>query len=109
MLSDITEEQAAEIVDKERFIVDGPDLGFRNYIGNKYDWFGTALESLHSAIKADGWYIGENPYAKSLKDAVEKSPRDDYKTKLSEANIFREAQSRVLCRERCLVLRRVDL
>src|SRR5690606_32630169 len=92
MLPEITEEQAKPLVDKQRFIVNGPDLGFRNYAEGKYEWFGTALESLESAILAERYYLDTNPV----------TPYNE------RVNDWLAAEWLVLSRERLLLLGRWD-
>lgn len=110
MLPEVTEMDAIPLVDKERFIVDGPDLGFRNYKGNKYDWFGTALESLDSAILAEGYYLDENPKRiidhDSFYDGNGRLKDEEWYTIKCETEA--DAQERVLDRSRCLLLGRED-
>lgn len=103
MLSEVTEMDAIPLVDKERFIVDGPDLGFRNYTGNKHDWFGTALESLESAILTEGYGFHSEPEPSYSDCEQYENPMRTYEGRLREWN---SKQSRVLCRERCLILKR---
>ena len=81
--------------------------GYRDYAKDPDDYpvrevnpFGTALESLESAILAEGYYLDENPIA-----VPEFSGGN---IRFSETVEYAKAQSRVLCRERCLLLRRVD-
>jgi len=76
-----------------------------NYIEKEYQPI-MQIESLESAIRAEGYYLDKNPYADNLRDAVDKTPSSDYASKLEEANIFRQAQTRVLDRSRCLLLGR---
>lgn len=64
------------------------------------NWDESDIEALESAIVAGGWYLDDNPI-KVHTWASENA--DDYKKQ------FDEAQSRVLSRERTLILRRVDL
>lgn len=104
MLSEVREEQAIPLVDKERFIVDGPDLGFRNYKGNKYDWFGTAIESLDSAIEAEGFMFSGDECPNAF---CENGKIDVGYGEFASCGICDE--SRVLCRERCLLLGREDV
>lgn len=105
MLSEVTEEQAFNIVQSFKF--KGGYL-YNNYITGNRDTTDTALESLESAILVEGYYLDKNPYADNLRDAVDKTPSRDYASKLEEANIFRQAQTHVLDRSRCLLLGRED-
>lgn len=128
MLSEVTEEQAAELVDEpyesgiEQYTEPG-DLtgwtvseapmgtkytkvmykGYRDYTKDPDSYsvrevnpFGTALESLDSAILAEGWYF-ENP-VKIHTWASENA--DDYRKQ------WEEGKKRVLDRSRCLLLGR---
>jgi len=93
----VTEEQAAGIVDYNS------DVGYyesygakpvhhKNGIYSQHAGFLDAFESLESAILAEGHYLDKNPvppFNERLNDWI-------------------EAQSRVLSRDRCLLLRRVE-
>jgi hypothetical protein len=59
-------------------------------------------ESFISAIEAEGLYT-ENPYAKTIRDAVDKSPGSSYEEKLKEADIYREAQEKVINLSNCFL------
>ena len=64
-LSEITEEQASEIVDKVM-----NNQHFQNYNFKSYNdrWVKTAIESLHSLLKSKGIHLFENPYGKWYSD-----------------------------------------
>jgi len=98
-LADLTEEQADGLVEWHEVLQYYPDYSMYGL------WNGdiTALESFHSAIRADGWYIGTNPLG-TFED-FDKQVFNHSKERLHE---WSAAQSRVLCRERCLLLRRVE-
>lgn len=84
------EEKAKELV--EDFIA-----GYRDYQNDQSETvthFKTAIESVNSLKNAyQMWTV--NPYAKTMKEAVDKSIGNTYENKLNEANIFREAQQHV--------------
>lgn len=103
MLPEVTEEQAGMLVEK---VMNGQHHQNYNYKSVIERWVKTALESLESAILVEGYYLDKNPYADNLRDAVDKAPSRDYASKLEEVNIFRQAQTRVLDRSRCLLLGR---
>lgn len=108
-LPDITEEQALSIVDQYP-IVKNNRMFFKNYEKQGYHerpWIDTAIESFHSLLQANEIYF-DNKYAKTLNEAVNKSPKDDYESKLLEADIFREAQSKVWDKERTYIFIKVD-
>lgn len=121
-LADLTEEQAQPLVFKAvtgRYRnyahkdFKGKDIGIGILnalaLNNKY----TAIESLESAILAEGWFFenthGDRPdYARYNYGNAYPHPseRKRFERDLSE---WEQIQSRVLCRERCLVLRRVEV
>lgn len=115
LLPEVTEEQAAGIVDYNEDIryyraygvhpVESGD-GKRSRLVGYLD----AIKSLESAIHAEGYYLDENP--KRIKDHDFFYDGDgglkDEELYIIECESEAEAQSRVLCRERCLILRRVD-
>lgn len=77
-------------------------------VGNKYNWFGTALESLESAILEEG-YAFVNPYGETEPEALFINTEED-KRQLYEAKLrWMTAQSRALCRERCLLLMKIEV
>lgn len=95
-LSEVTEEQASNIVQSFKF--KGGYL-YNNYITGNRDTTDTALESLESAILAAGWYF-DNPYKNE--PVLKKLPSE-----IDEhIERFAKAQSRVLDRSRCLLLGR---
>lgn len=55
--TDLKEEDFGGLVHPEEFVKGHISLGFMNYNGSKYDWFGTAKESFISAIQAEGYYL----------------------------------------------------
>lgn len=77
MLSEVTEEQAAELVETH-----GLDMSVFKHYGDRNDFCETALESLDSAIVSAGYHLDFNPYGN---------------------------ESRVLSRDRCLLLGRKDV
>lgn len=99
-LSEVTEEWAISYVEKERFVTDELDLGFQNYLGGKYDWFGTALESFHSAIESDGWHL-ENPHYNE--PVLKKLPSELHE----HLKRHSEAQSRTLDPKLTLILEKI--
>ena len=102
MLPEVTEEQAGSMVQHK---VWGQERGlYRNYLYHeiqaRHIMKETALESLESAILAEGYYLDVNPI-----------PVPDYSeghVRFDETVEHAKAQSRVLSRERCLLLRRVE-
>lgn len=65
LLNEISEEVAERLVDNECFGRSGGlKSGYRNYRSGKYDWFGTATESLNSLIASEVCLVnplGEKP------------------------------------------------
>lgn len=113
-LADLTEEQAQPLVFKAvtgRYRnyahkdFKGKDIGIGILnalaLNNKY----TAIESLESAILADGYYLDENPFGKAPGCGCT-GPSD--KGACDGCDDWMEADSRVLSRERCLLLRRME-
>lgn len=95
LLTDVTEVEAAKFVEYTGW-GGGPDY-WQDYTNPKGD-VGTAVESLESAILAEGYYLDVNPI-----------PVPDYSeghVRFDETVEHAKAQSRVLCRERTLILRR---
>lgn len=116
MLSEVTEEQAAEIVDGDRIPFDETQGAYRDYTYKSNwgaAWLSSALESLDSAIEAAA-YTFSNPYGEvepkydgynyNYGFAYE-SPTEKKRFE-RDFNDWQAAQSRVLCRERCLLLGR---
>lgn len=97
MLSEVTEEQAAHLVK----FVGHPWCAYKDYTTDK-NWFNTALESLESAILAER-YTFINPTPKPDCDCITEYDREGCD---QECWKYINAQSRVLCRERCLLLGR---
>lgn len=113
MLSEVTEEQAEQIVgfgdadpSGDRFVV-----GHRLFDKEQEEPFlfwrdVTALESLDSAILAENWYF-ENPYGKDEPIVDDPDPHSQYHgAQQDELARWQQAQSRVLDRSRCLLLGR---
>lgn len=109
MLSEVTEEQAAVLVQKRIHPWDHKLWTYRDYTReHKFPRdavvLHTALQSLESAILAEG-YTFKNKYG-------DVRPRiDDYSSVFqyrNDAIDYDYEEERVLCRERCLLLRRVD-
>jgi len=113
MLSEVTEEQIIPLVERESEPVYCYEQEYPEYVGDEW-WYRdyqaqddsdykyshyTALESLESAIKAEGYYLDENPIPEP---DISRYPNDDWVAD------YNNAQSRVLSRERCLLLMRVD-
>lgn len=119
MLPEVTEEQIIPLVERGSEPVYCYEQEYPEYVGDEW-WYRdyqakddsdykyshyTALESLESAIMAEG-YTFSNPLGKVK----------DFKKKYTGHDMFfadymqkwYESQSRVLCRERTLILRRVD-
>ncbi|MGV6945064.1 hypothetical protein [Sphingobacterium kyonggiense] len=57
-LSEITEEQAREIIEH----AGSPWYGHKDFT-NPHNWFSNPLDSLHSLIKSKGWFTS-NPFEK---------------------------------------------
>lgn len=105
MLSEVREPEASKLVKYTG--LGGYVDSYENYQNEGYLFLPTALESLESAILAEGWYF-ENPYLnpKNLKVDKNNPPfclSDWYEQKLLE---YETAESRVLDRSRCLLLGR---
>lgn len=94
--TDLKEEDFEGLVDRSSPYSDF----YKSYNKNDVSPFAFARESFISAIEAEGWYT-ENPYAKTLRDAVDKSPGSSYGEKLKEADIYREAQEKVINLSNC--------
>lgn len=104
LLPEVTESEAATLVDHTG--VTTPIRVHTLYMNyqNGGDHF-TALESLESSIVAAG-YSFSNPHGKSqMQHCSTASEPGDFAYLSRE---WQAAQSRVLSRERCLLLRRVD-
>lgn len=99
-LSEVTEEQAAGLVYKHewsdgyRMYKDYEDKLPKDFYHNRI----TAVESLHSAIKAAGLFM-ENPYGETIPMAFEED--------CLERQLWRKAQQRTICPERTVLLRKV--
>lgn len=99
MLSEVTEEQVAGIVAKHY-----SSLGYDDYLHDvDFSVLDTALESLDSAILAEG-YAWNNPVPKPDCDCITEYDREGCD---QECWKHINTQSRVLCRSRCLLLGRV--
>lgn len=97
MLSEVTEDQAAEIVDGDRIPFDETQGAYRDYTYKSNwgaAWLSSALESLESSILAEGWYF-DNPI---------QTVDDNY----AAIGDYYGNESRVLSRDRCLLLGRDD-
>lgn len=98
MLSEVTEREAAQIVKLHATI-----KKYRDYLidnDRPTDMFTkTAIESLESAIVSEGYTFRSTPKPEN---------KDFYWGYLDDLAKWEAAQSRVLSRERCLLLRRVD-
>lgn len=105
-LSEATEEQATGLVYKHEWsdgyylYKDYEDKLPKDFYHNRI----TALESLHSAIKAAGLFT-ENPYGKELHDAYK--PKFEHQIKGSRHEKWHEAQQRTICPERTVVLSKI--
>lgn len=101
MLSEVTDEQAATFVKLHATI-----KKYKDYLTSKEHptnvFTKTALESLESAILAEGWKF-HNPYKKP--DYIPKTMTAEFAYR-EEMDDWEKAESRVLCRERCLLLGR---
>lgn len=97
-LTDLTEEQAQGLVKK---VISGQHYQNYNYKSVAERWVKTALESFHSAIRADKWHIGTNPLG-TFED-FDKQVFNHSKERLHEWNT---AQSRTLNPELTLILER---
>lgn len=110
MLSEVTEEQIIPLVDWESNPEDiGDEWRYRDYQVQDEDYkysHHTALESLESAIIAEGYYLDVNPLGSAPKCGCT-GPSD--KGSCDGCDEFIEMQSRVLCRSRCLLLGREDV
>lgn len=91
-LSELTEEKAAGLVELPQY---GHYFNYA-YENPAHKWLRTARESLESAIRSQGYYLDVNPH------------RDPGLIPSAELQAYREAQSRVLSRKRCLILRRME-
>jgi len=110
LLPEVTEEQAAGIVDYNS------DVGYyesygaktvhhKNGIYSQHAGFLDALESLESAILAEGYGFHSEPEPSYSDCEQYENPMRTYEGRLREWN---SKQSRVLSRERCLLLMKVD-
>lgn len=109
MLSEVTEEQAAVLVQKRIHPWDHKLWTYRDYTReHKFPRdavvLHTALQSLESAILAENWCF-ENPYGEEPVRLPE--GHNSRGTHESMWNQWKEGQSRVLDRSRCLLLGRV--
>lgn len=95
MLNEVTEEDLTEIIDVLVSSESGKKL-YPNFTGGP--WKVNRIESLDSAILAENWYF-ENPV--KIHTWVSENA-DDYRKQ------WEEGKKRVLSRERCLLLRRVE-
>lgn len=102
MLSEVTENQAKELVDKT-----DTHPKYWNYNLNYHREF-YALESLESAIRAEGYYLDENPLPDPESTMMQGDGYVYYGADDKDFEEYEKAQSRVLDRARCLLLRRVD-
>lgn len=102
LLPEVTEEDLSEIVS---FIQIDKRVGWYDYNSPNPLTFphATALESLESAIVASGYYLYENTFGK-VPGCGCTGPSD--KGACDGCDDWMDTQSRVLCRERCLILRR---
>lgn len=98
MLSEVTEEQAAGMVEPNG------NGDYRNYVG-AWGGFATAVQSLESTIVSEG-YGFDSEMEPSYSDCEQyENPIRTYEGRLREWN---SRQSRVLDRSRCLLLGRID-
>lgn len=110
MLSEVTEEQIILFVDWESNPEDiGDEWRYRDYQSQddgdyRYSHY-TALESLESAILAEGYHLDKNPLG-SVPECGCTGPSD--KGACDGCDEFIEMRERVLSRERCLLLGRED-
>lgn len=89
-LSDITEEQASEIV-QMTWISDNINLcEFKNYDTNGNGSLSSSIESLHSLIESKGVHLFENPYENStdLNSSFFSMQEDFNKEKEAEEKTF---------------------
>lgn len=101
MLSEVTEKTLSTVLDstelKEgRRLYNIHDEPYPNRLTD------SALESLESAIKAEGYYLDENPYGEEPIRLPE--GHNSHGTYESMWNQYSEAQTRVLSSGRCLLL-----
>lgn len=99
-LSEITEEQAEQLVEPNG------NGDYRNYEG-AWGGFATAIQSLESAIRAEGWMF-ENPYGETEPAPLLIDSEEEHRKFILDKLRWMAAQSRVLDKSRCLLLRRVD-
>lgn len=104
MLPEVTEEQAARMVDDATFKY--PYIfkrKFEDYSSESENDHDTAIESLESAILAEGYGFHSEPEPSYSDCEQYENPMRTYEGRLREWN---SKQSRVLCRERTLILKR---
>jgi hypothetical protein len=97
-LSEVTESEAAGMVDSDDQY--GVTM-YRNYKTTGMPYFDeqiTAIQSLESAIVAGGY---------AFQSAPKPENKDFYWGYLKDLAKWEAAQSRVLCRERCLILKKI--
>jgi len=97
-LSEVTESEAAGMVDSDDQY--GVTM-YRNYKTTGMPYFDeqiTAIEALESAIVAEGY---------AFQSAPKPENKDFYWGYLKDLAKWEAAQSRVLCRERCLILKKI--
>lgn len=100
-LSELTEEKAAGLVELPQY---GHYFNYA-YENPAHKWLRTARESLESAIRSQGYYLDENPIPHPDDISIQPASMNWY---FEQEVKHKEAQSRLLSRDRLLVLRRVE-
>lgn len=115
MLSELTDEQAAGLVGSEETQGAWPyaDVFLKNYQSGSFD-LNSSLESIKSAILAEGYFLDEPPFKQGKYPISSESfvkagfGENDLVDQRYDDHIHNQAQSRVLSRKHCLILRRME-
>ncbi|PPL04953.1 hypothetical protein [Parapedobacter indicus] len=115
MICEVGEIDVSDIVDSVSVTcTDGAEYrGWRNYVyRDDFDETTLVNTALESSILAEGWYF-DNPYPEPKPTTYERTVSNfgkntDWKAYDKAHAEWRDAQSRVLDRSRCLLLGRVD-
>lgn len=101
MLSEVRESEASKLVKYTG--LGGYVDSYENYQNRGYLFLPTAIKSLESSILAEGYYLDKNPNGEKRPSINDYSSLVQYQ---GDAADFDKAQSRVLDRNRCLLLGR---
>ena len=110
LLAEVTEEQVATLQDSHtifptQYVKDMIEA-YPNHL--KYNqFFKTALESLESAMLAEGWLF-QNPFGENEPVVDDPDPHSQYHgAQQDDVSRWQSAQSRVLSRKLCLILKKL--